>query len=285
MTTPAWTIGIYTGPSPFQLSAPANVRNPVLTAEDVSDMDANIVAHPFLAVTDAAYYLFFTAKNNLDVEYSGIGCAQSTDGLSWWYRRIVLKEPFVLAYPYLFDWQGEHYMIPEAHTETAVRLYRASEFPNRWTYERDLLTGDHFISPSVIWHAGMWWMFLSCHGNATLRLFYAANLKGQWKEHPLSPIVAHDLHTARPAGRPFVIDGVLYRSGQDCDPTYGLQVFAFRVTEISPTGYKEEMIPTPLIGATSKGWNSDCMHHVDAHQLGPNKWLAAVDAYGTPERR
>jgi len=25
-----WTIGIYTGPSPFELSAPSNVKNPVL---------------------------------------------------------------------------------------------------------------------------------------------------------------------------------------------------------------------------------------------------------------
>jgi hypothetical protein len=255
----------------------------VLTAEDVSDLDVNIVAHPFLAMTDSAHYLFFTAKSDRDGEYSGIGCAESKDGLTWRHRRIVLKEPFVLSYPQVLAWQGEYYMVPEAYAETSVRLYRASEFPDRWTYERDLLTGDHFISPSLIRHANMWWMFVSCLDNATLRLFYATELKGPWKEHPLSPIVAGNLRTARPAGRPFVVDGALYRSGQDCYPTYGRRVFAFRVTEISPTTYREELVAAPLIGATSKGWNADCMHHVDAHQIAPGKWLAAVDAKGIRE--
>jgi hypothetical protein len=280
MADSAWTIGVYSGASPFLLTSPADVRNPVVTAEDVSDLDVNIVAHPFLAVTDAAYYLFFTAKSNRDGEYSGIGCAQSQDGLAWRYRRIVLREPFVLSYPQVIAWQGEHYMVPEAYEGTSVRLYRASAFPDRWVYQRDLLVGDHFISPSLVWHAGLWWMFVSRLDNATLRLFHAPDLNGPWTEHPRSPLVAGNLRTARPASRPFVVDGVLYRSGQDCYPTYGRQVFAFRVTDISPTSYTEEMIPTPLVGATAQGWNAEGMHHVDAHQIAPGTWIAAVDAKG-----
>jgi len=77
-----------------------------------------------------------------------------------------------------------------------------------------------------------------------------------------------------------VIDGSLYRITQDCYPTYGNQVFAFQVTDISTTTYKEKMIETPLVKATSEGWNSDAMHHVDLHQIGKNKWIAAVDALG-----
>ena len=106
------------------------------------------------------------------------------------------------------------------------------------------------------------------------------DLKGQWNEHPLSPIVAKDLNIARPGGRPLVIDGTLYRIGQDCYPTYGNQVFAFQITDISTTTYKEKMIDTPLVKATSKGWNADAMHHVDLHQLSKNKWIAAVDGLG-----
>jgi hypothetical protein len=276
----AWSIGIYTGSSPFQLSAPANIKNPVLTAEDVTDLDVNIVAHPFMVVTDSLYYLFFTAKNDISQEYSGIGLAESKNGINWKYRQIVLKEPFVLAYPYVFKWQNDYYMIPEAHTETSVRLYRATDFPYRWTYEKDLITGDHFISASVVQYAGMWWMFVARSGNETLRLFYAADLKGPWNEHPLSPIVQKDANIARPGGRPLVIDGTLYRIGQDCYPTYGYQVFAFQITDISTTTYKEKRIDTPLVRATSEGWNADAMHHVDLHQISKNKWIAAVDGNG-----
>jgi len=275
----AWTIGILTGPSPFQLSPPAGLRNPVLTAAAVTDLKVDIVAHPFMVVTDSMYYLFFTAKDG-STDMGGIGSAQSRNGLDWKYRRIVIKEPFVLAYPYVFKWRDDYYMIPEAHTETSVRLYRATEFPDKWQYEGDLLTGDQFISATVVRYKDMWWMFVARLGNDTLRLFYAADLKGPWTEHPLSPVVAKDLETARPGGRPFVIDGTLYRIGQDCYPTYGNQAHAFQITDISPTIYKEKMIDTPLVKATSQGWNAEAMHHVDAQQIGNGKWIAAVDALG-----
>jgi len=274
-----WTIGIYAGPSPFQLSPPPNLKNPVLTGADVNDLQVDIVAHPFMVVKDSLYYLFFTAKEG-KTDTGGIGLAESRNGLDWKYRRIVIHEPFVLSYPDVFKWKDDYYMIPEAHTEASVRLYRAVEFPEKWKYECDLLTGDHFISSTVVRYKDMWWMFIVRLGNETLRLFYAGELKGPWTEHPLSPIVKKDLKIARPGGRPIVIDGTLYRLGQDCYPTYGNQVHAFRITDISTRTYSEIMVETPLVKASSKGWNAEAMHHVDAHQIGPNQWIAAVDALG-----
>jgi hypothetical protein len=275
----AWTIGIYTGPSPFHLSQPANVRNPVLTGADVTDMQVDIVAHPFMMVEDSRYYLFFTAKDG-KTDKGGIGLAESKDGLAWKFRKTVIREQFVLSHPYVFKWQNDYYLIPEAHTETSVRLYRATNFPDQWQYEGDLLKGDQFISPTLVRYKDMWWLFTVREGNETLRLFYASDLKGPWTEHPLSPIVKTDLRTARPAGRPFVIKGVLYRLGQDCYPTYGNQVRAFEILDISPTTYSERMIETPIVKSTAKGWNAEAMHHVDAHQIGAGKWIAAVDALG-----
>ena len=131
-----WTIGIYTGPSPFRLSPPANVRNPVLTAANVNDLNVDIVAHPFMIVTDSLYYMFFTAKDG-KADKGGIGLAESRNGFDWKYRCIVIHEPFVLAYPYVFEWQNDYYMIPEAHTETSVRLYKSTAFHDKWEYQGD----------------------------------------------------------------------------------------------------------------------------------------------------
>jgi len=275
----AWTIGIYTGPSPFELSAPANVSNPVLTAEDVTDLKVNIVAHPFMLVKDSLYYMFFTAKNDV-TKQGGIGLAESKNGMDWEYRQIVLDEPYDLSYPYVFKWRDDYFMIPEAHTETSLRLYRATDFPEKWKYERDLITGDHFISASVVRYNDMWWMFVARSGNETLRLFYSPDLTGPWTEHPRSPVVEKNLDIARPGGRLLILDGTLYRMGQDCYPTYGNQVFAYQVTDISTTAYKEKVIDIPIVKATSKGWNAEAMHHVDLHQINNNMWIAAVDALG-----
>ncbi len=277
-----WTIGIYTGPSPFELSAPSHVKNPVLTGADVTDMkDLNVdtVAHPFMLAVGSRYYVFFTAKD-LKADKGGIGLAESRDGLEWRFRRTVIREPFVLSHPCVFQWRDDYYLVPEAHTETSVRLYRATSFPDQWNYEGDLIKGDHFISPTLTRYQDMWWLFASAPGNGTLRLFQARDLKGPWTEHPRSPIVKDDLRTARTGGRPFVIDGVLYRLGMDCYPTYGSQVRAFQITDIGPSTYVEKMMETPLVKASSQGWNALAMHHVDALQTGAHQWMAAVDALG-----
>jgi len=274
-----WTLGVYTGPSPFELSPPASIANPVLRGADVTDLKVDTLAHPFMLLENSRYYMFFTAKD-LKTDKGGIGLAESGNGLEWKYRRIVIHEPFVLAHPFIFKWQRDYYMIPEAHTETSVRLYRATAFPDRWTYEKDLLTGDHFISPTLVRFKDMWWMFICRPGNDTLRLFYARDFKGPWTEHPSSPIVNKDLKTARPGGRPFVLDGKLYRLGQDCSQTYGYQVRAFQITAISPTTYAETMVDSPVVKASAKGWNAEAMHHVDAHEIGHGRWIAAVDALG-----
>jgi len=277
-----WAVGVYAGPSPFELSAPSNVKNPVLTGADVTDMrDLNVdtVAHPFLVAAGSRYYVFFTAKD-LKADKGGIGLAESGNGLEWKFRRTVIRERFVLAHPCVFEWHNDYYMIPEAHTETSVRLYRATAFPDEWTYEGDLISGDHFISPTLTRFKDVWWLFTSVPGNDKLRLFLARDLKGPWTEHPQSPIVQKDIRTARTAGRPFVFDGALYRLGMDCYPTYWSQVRAFQITSITPSTYMERMIETPLVKASSKGWNAMAMHHVDALRIGTNQWIAVVDALG-----
>lgn len=277
--TSFWTLGIYTGPSPFQLSPAVHAKNPVLRGANVKDMSVDTLAHPFLVIEGSHYYAFFTAKD-LASDKGGIGLAESRNGLDWKFRRTVIREPFVTSHPYVFKWQNEYYLIPEAHTEPSVRLYKAIAFPDEWKYQGDLIKGDHFISPTLVRYKDMWWMFTVRSGNETLRLFYASDFRGPWTEHPLSPIVKKDLRTARPGGRPFILDGKLYRLGQDCYPRYGYQVRAFQILDISPTTYSEKMIETPLVKATSQGWNAEAMHHVDTQQIGQDRWIAIVDALG-----
>ena len=277
-TQNVWSIGIYTGSSPFHLAAPENISNPVIIAQDVTDIEADIVAHPFLAVTDVSYYMFFTAKHS-KTKVGGIGLAESHNGLDWTYRQIVLDESFHLAYPFVFQWQDEYYMIPETYEISTVRLYKATDFPTKWRYEKDLIHGQKFVSASVVRYQDMWWMFVSNPGNDMLQLYYAHDLMGTWTEHPRSPLVQKDKNIARPGGRPIVINDTLYRIAQDDYPTYGNQVLAFEITDISATSYQEKMVVGPLVKASGNGWNADGMHHLDLHVVGERKWIAATDGF------
>ena len=186
-----WSIGVLTGSSPFDLTSPPSVENPVITADDVTDIDAGVVAHPFILKANARFYMFFTAKNTLN-DQGEIGLAESKDGFNWTYRQIVLDAPYHLAYPCVFQWQDQYYMIPEGVDDRSVRLYRATNFPVGWTLEKVLIQGEKFISASVIRFKDIWWMFVGLQGNETLRLYYADDLKGDWTEHPRSPIVQRD---------------------------------------------------------------------------------------------
>src|SRR5215510_15561131 len=183
-----WSIGIYTGESPFQLRAPASFHNPVLTSADVRDTPAEFVADPFMLQKDGRWYMFFEVLDRR-TNLGAIALATSPDGLNWSYQQIVLAEPFHLSYPYVFEWQGEYFMIPETLGALAICLYKADVFPNRWSLYQKLFRGMH-ADPSILRFADLWWMFTCTepYGPNILRLYFARDLEGPWKEHARSPI-------------------------------------------------------------------------------------------------
>src|SRR5215471_15310209 len=79
-----WSIGIYSGRSPFELSSAAS--NPVLSAGDVTDVPARFVADPFMIKVDGLWHMFFEVLNNQN-DRGEIGMAVSRDGLGWQYQQ------------------------------------------------------------------------------------------------------------------------------------------------------------------------------------------------------
>lgn len=271
-----WSIGIYEGPTPFDLSAPEDISNPVLTGKDVVDIDASLVADPFMVFKNGKYSMFFEVLNR-ETNQGDIGYAESTDGRHWEYRKIIIDETFHLSYPNIFEWNGDYYLIPETHEDLSVRLYKAISFPEQWEYVGNLLTGYHYVDPSIFRYNQKWWLFVSTPDDDILNLYYSSDLLGEWKPHPKNPIVKFDKNIARPGGKVITYNGCLYRLAQDDEPYYGIQVFAFEITELSEKSYVEKIVSEkPVVNMTGKGWNAAGMHHVDLHKVG-DKWIAAVD--------
>ncbi len=276
-----WTIAIYRGDSPLNFPASDNRRWPVLKAEDIHDMDAKFVADPFLIEEASTWYLFFEVYNNV-TQQGDLAVATSTNTRSWKYQQVILDETFHLSYPYVFKWQDEFYMIPETFETDSIRLYRASNFPNEWEFVETLVDGKDFVDPSIVFFEDRWWLYSATTSNDTLYLYYADELTGPWQEHPDSPIVEQDTHKARSSGRVTIYENQLYRFTMDVSPSFGThQVWAYRVTDLSPTTYAEERVgEEPIIKATGSGWNAQAMHQLDPHQLEPGKWIASVDGFG-----
>ncbi|KAH6803022.1 glycosyltransferase family protein 47 [Perilla frutescens var. frutescens] len=300
----SWAIGIYYGDSPFSLkpieamnvwkdkSAAWPVANPVVTCASLSDsgFPSNFVADPFLFVQGNILYLFYETKNSVTMQ-GDIGVARSVDkGATWEQLGIALDEDWHLSYPYVFEYNGNIYMMPEGSAKGDLRLYRATNFPLKWTLDRVIMKKplvDSFMIP----HEGKYWLFGSDHSgigtrkNGQLEIWYSNSPLGPWRPHKKNPIYnTNKSKGARNGGRPFVYNGNLYRVGQDCGETYGHRIRVFKVTILTTDEFKEVEVPLgfkePLKGRNS--WNGARIHQLDAQQLSSGEWIAVIDGDRVP---
>ncbi len=278
-----FSIGIYSGDSPFRLSPALDVRNPVLTHRDVADVPASFVADPFMIQVDATWYVFFEIMHAKSGK-GEIGVATSHDARNWTYQKVVLAEPFHLSYPYVFEWNGDYFMVPESYQAGEARLYRATDFPKGWKLVQTLIRAPFIVDSSLFRHDNRWWLFADTSAemnNQTLRLYHSENLSGPWREHPRSPLVDGDARMARPGGRVLCDGGRIYRFTQACLPYYGTEVRAFEIDQLTATSYHEQEVQpnVPILKGTGSGWNACGMHHMDVHRIGERRWIACVDGW------
>lgn len=271
-----FSIGIFIGTSYINLRPSSNIKNPVLTAQDITDVPAVYVADPFMIKRGSTWYMFFEILN-YNSRKGEIALAISDDGVSWKYDKIILKEPYHLSYPYIFHCDNVYYMVPESTGVDEVRLYKADDFPTKWSYVKTLIKGRYSDS-SIFFYDQRWWL-LAAKGFDSLFLFFADNLMGSWSQHPESPLITGDPHIARPGGRVLVLNGKVIRFAQDDFPQYGLKVHALEITELTTEVYKEKLIADSVLKPSGVGWNAKGMHHIDAHQIAENQWIACVDGW------
>lgn len=140
-------------------------------------------------------------------------------------QQAVLREPWHLSYPFVFEADGETWMLPEAHESGSLWLYRATNFPFGWERERQIVLDHVPLDASLICHEGLWWLFYAPadppEGRLTsLCAAYSDRLEGPWQPHPANPILI-DAGGLRPGGTPIVIEGKVHLPVQRCDGSYG----------------------------------------------------------------
>jgi len=184
------------------------------------------------------------------------------------------------SYPYVFEHAGALYCVPQTPGRR-VLLYRSEGLEGPWEPQVVLLEGVSARDCSLFPFGDRWWLFCTLAGRhrqshlSDLYIWHAAAPWGPWKPHGLQPAKV-DIHSARPAGRPFVVDGRLYRPAQDCGPRYGACVVINRVVSLTPTEFAEEV-------CCSVAPNPACAYRDGTHTLTGGAGLIAIDGY--QERR
>lgn len=185
----------------------------------------------------------------------------------------ILETDYHLSYPFVFEWQGDVYMLPETGAHQTIELYRAVEFPRRWVLDRTVMHNISAVDCTVFRVGDLFWMFANTaapSGNwgEELSLFHAETPLGPWTAHPRNPVVT-DVRRARPAGNLFMADGRLIRPGQDCSVRYGHAVVLNLVEALSTTEYRERPVDTihpdwwPGALCTHTMNRNDCIEAVD----------------------
>lgn len=155
----------------------------------------------------------------------------------------VLDLPYHLSYPFVFEHEGDLYMIPETLGAGRIELYRALAAPLRWELVKVLKDNVQAVDTTLWSENGVFYFFTNIAGrgatvNDDLYLFSADSLVGEWKAHPKNPIVS-DVRRSRGAGKLFRRGHSLIRPAQDCSLRYGYACQLNEIEVLTPSQYRE----------------------------------------------
>ena len=204
-------------------------------------------ADPFIVYEGGIYYIFveeviFPSRRG-HISYISLDANGQLSP-----SKIVIQQPYHMSYPFIFQYNGEYYMIPETSANRTIELYKCIGFPDKWELTTILMRDIVAFDATVLFRDGQWWLFANISenegtpSNDELFLYYTDDLfSGNWTPHQKNPIIS-DVNSARPAGKFFYHEGKLFRSSQNSSKRYGYGLKINQIVTLSETEYKEECV-------------------------------------------
>ena len=232
-------------------------------------------ADPFVVYQNQRYYIFI--EEYFYRRGKGHLAVMELDQKGSWTEPVrILEKPYHLSYPFIFEWEGKTYLIPESVENRTIDLYECVEFPLQWKFKKTLMDGVLAVDTTLLRHQGKWWMFTGIAPwqkalpFVELHLFFADDLlAGSWRPHPRNPVIPQ-ANCARPAGSLFTREGKLIRPAQNCSKMYGYGVDFYQVVVLSETEYTEKRIES-----IQPDWNEKVLA---THSYSQNELLTVIDA-------
>lgn len=201
-------------------------------------------ADPFLIKDKNQLYLFIE-EMNFETNLGEISCIKLNEKFEILEKKTVIKENSHYSFPNIFCYENEYYMIPENVSSNRLDLYKATQFPFQWEFEKTMINCCKLVDAVWIYYNEKYWLFgnkieeYEYDNNDFLYLYYSDDLlNGYWHPHKQNPIVSNS-KIARNGGKVFEKEGKLYRVSQDCSETYGAKVVINEILELSTENYKE----------------------------------------------
>lgn len=201
-------------------------------------------ADPFVYTKDNNPYIFFE-----DYDFTSrkgtISVATFENGA---FRLLgtALNLPYHLSFPYIFEYEGTTYMVPETCGNRSIELWKCTEFPLKWELDIALMTDISAVDTIIFKRGEYWWLLTNIdradgqnHCDELFAFFADSPRSSHWTPHASNPIVRNPMR-ARNAGIVVSPGGEVIRCAQYqgfCH--YGKGVSLNRIEELSPSTYVE----------------------------------------------
>jgi hypothetical protein len=204
-------------------------------------------ADPFFIKKENKYYIFFEELYYANPK-GHISMIELDHKGNYSDPKIILKKDYHLSFPFIFEINNTYYMIPESSENKTIELYKCVHFPDKWEFQKNLMTDVSAVDSNVFYYNNKWWLFTNIREKDgaslydELFLFFSDSFdSSNWQPHPSNPIVS-DVKTARPAGGIFIFNENLYRPGQNSKFRYGYGININHIVNLTETSYEEKLI-------------------------------------------
>lgn len=237
-----WNVGYYMKPAADFINCD---NKDSLEIQWLKPSKSDYFADPFVISNDKDTYLFFEWFSNKNGK-ADLAVAKKSENFEIYHKITDFQEH--RSYPFVFDYQGEIYCIPEANRTNKVTLFRfiddkESKRGMHLQFDCDLLQGC-FVDSTLHRHSdGKWYLFTTPQSkpHTHLMVFVADDLRGPYKPH-FNNYVKVDCGNSRPAGKVLKINNELVRPAQNSTRHYGESITLNKIIQLNEYQYIEESI-------------------------------------------
>ena len=173
-------------------------------------------ADPFIFNYNGGLYIFAELYDY--IKRKGVIGYCKWNGVRFGRWKKVIEEDYHLSYPYIFEHDGDVYVMPESGAKGDLHLYRAVAFPDKWEastiLRENVIFGD---TTPFIWKQHTYALTYDVSDSEEYKLML---LDLQNSENDCAVQVG-DPELRRPAGKHFLYSGMHIRPAQNCRGDYG----------------------------------------------------------------
>lgn len=194
------------------------------------------IADPIMYTVNGEHYLFVEVFEEKKKK-AAIGYYQFETGKPV-YKGIIIENSYHMSYPCVFEYNGEHYMIPESSANDSISLYKAEHFPEKWTKEIDLVKGEKYVDSTVVSNdEGIFILSYKTTKNGWQLVQFILDMEN--KSVKEKSTIDYNENVGRPGGYVFCGNK---RPAQDCRKKYGENLLIYEVDSYVP--YREHRLRT-----------------------------------------